>query len=185
MKQFSFDGSFRDLSQFGIHCLTGEACAIGTRLLCDLTKTGVQTIEAAFGLPRARQTQHDGTQAATSFAENWNGGSESDPHLASIMLGRGMVKDIAIIGMFEAHKCDSVLVFDGGRLIGIKPEGEEPFSLIQEFVGRYAGQYLWDDAKGDVICTVQPVDGFQRAITPTNHPRRGLQCTHAMTGRSL
>lgn len=120
-----------------------------------------------------------------SFAENWNGGSETDPHVASIMLGRGMAQDIAVIGMFEVYKVDSVLLFSYGRVCGIKLEAGEEFEVIQEFTNRYSGEWHWDDAKGDMVVTKHPVDGYWRSVTPINHPRHGLRCTHAMTGRSL
>ena len=59
-----------DLEQFGIIPLTGEACPLGMRCLCDLTEQGVRLVCEYFSFNRA------------GLAENWN--SEG---VASIMLG--------------------------------------------------------------------------------------------------
>ena len=68
---------WNDLRKHGINCLTGEACGLGMRLLCDLTEQGVETIKAFFG-------------ADLQLAENWNSGG-----VASCMLPRSILKDLA------------------------------------------------------------------------------------------
>lgn len=56
--------SWSDLNEFGIRALTGEACALSCRLLCDLTDQGQSLIREFMGLP------HD-----AKFTDNWNSGA--------------------------------------------------------------------------------------------------------------
>ena len=50
-----------DLRPYGIICLTGEACALGVRGLCDLTEQGQSVVREFLGLP------YD-----AKFQEAWN-----------------------------------------------------------------------------------------------------------------
>ena len=52
--------------------LTGEACAVGCRLLCDVTEDGRRAVCSVLGLP-----------FDTQFQNNWNTGSEADPQVLS------------------------------------------------------------------------------------------------------
>ena len=57
------------LREFGIDLLTGEACSLMYRLLCDLTQNGKRIVERCLSV----QIQ----------SENWNTGSRDDPNVAS------------------------------------------------------------------------------------------------------
>ena len=63
-----------DLEEFGIVPLTGEACSLGYRILCDVTEEGKELIKLTFGLSNV--TLHP----------NWNRGTSAAPHIGSIML---------------------------------------------------------------------------------------------------
>ena len=89
--------SFRDLAQFGIKSLTGEADALGFRILCDLDEQGVRVFKECFGMP------HQGDQVG--LAENWNSGS-----IASVMLTGHDIVPLAIMGFYLQGK--SVIVTD-------------------------------------------------------------------------
>ena len=41
--------NWSDLRRFGIDCLTGEACGVGMRLLCDVDHRGLRILHAFFG----------------------------------------------------------------------------------------------------------------------------------------
>jgi hypothetical protein len=87
MKELS---SWGHLHEFGIDCLTGEACAVGNRLLCDVTKRGKMILETMLG-------------SELTLKENWNSGaSKYDPHIGSIMLPRQMFSAVAIWCLFSA-----------------------------------------------------------------------------------
>ena len=82
-----------NLEPYGIIPLTGEACGLSYRVLCDLTKRGKGLVEKALGV--------------TITSENWNRGSESNPHIASIMLPHCMVTPIAVFALLESD-CEEV-----------------------------------------------------------------------------
>ena len=67
-------GSWNDLRAHGIEVLTGEACGLSYRILCDVTARGKATIEKALGVRELR------------LPEGWNRGEEGDPHVGSILL---------------------------------------------------------------------------------------------------
>ena len=79
----------RDLEEFGIVPLTGEADALSYRCLCDLTAQGRQIVAETHG------TRENG------FPENWNCGSANKPHVASVMLAYGAWRDIAPIALLS------------------------------------------------------------------------------------
>lgn len=83
--------TWQDLRQFGIVPLTGEACNMGKRLLCDVTEQGRLALCEIFGLPRN-----------TRFQESWNSGDAADPHVGSIFLAYGMLEPIAAICLLRA-----------------------------------------------------------------------------------
>ena len=42
---------FNDLAAYGIEPLTGEACGLGYRILCDVTERGRNVVGKALGIP--------------------------------------------------------------------------------------------------------------------------------------
>jgi hypothetical protein len=76
--------SWYDLEAFGIIPLTGEACGLMMRLLCDVTEGGRKIVERFLG----------GT-VAIKPGSHWNGGSKDDPHVGSVLLPRGIFTDLA------------------------------------------------------------------------------------------
>ena len=56
-----------DLTQYGIVPLTGEACGLMYRILCDVTGGGKSVLEKALGV------------AELKLPESWNCGSDDDP----------------------------------------------------------------------------------------------------------
>lgn len=97
--------SFRDLAQFGIKSLTGEADALGFRILCDLDEQGVRVFKECFGIPHSER-HYDGAKCKIhGLAENWNSGS-----IASVMLTGYDVIPLAAIGFYLQGK--SVIVTD-------------------------------------------------------------------------
>ena len=63
-----------DLSAHGIIPLTGEACGLSYRILCDVTSQGKKTLEKSLGV------------AQLGLHENWNHGSADDPHVGSYVV---------------------------------------------------------------------------------------------------
>jgi hypothetical protein len=85
--------NFQDLRRYGIDCLTGEACGLGYRLLCDVTAKGKAILEKVL-------------DCELTLAGNWNYGSDEDPHVGSIMLSYEMLNPIAAFAMLESGCCE-------------------------------------------------------------------------------
>jgi hypothetical protein len=80
---------FRDLAQFGITGLTGESCAYGIRMLCDVSEAGKALLADYFGMPDI------------SLSRNWNSFVGSEPSIGSIMLSNDIVKNLAQFAFFR------------------------------------------------------------------------------------
>lgn len=105
-----------ELEQFGIIVLTGEACSLMYRLLCDLTAQGKRIIERCFSLAIA--------------SENWNSGSEDDPHVASIMVTYEMLLPLAVFALLDAG-CREVWLTDSAA-IGVETgDTEERIEMMK------------------------------------------------------
>ena len=89
------------LSEFGIVPLTGESCGLGYRMLCDVTAKGKTSWKNASAF------------RTCNLPDNWNQGSEAEPHVGSIMLAPELL---------VPHRC---LRSSGERLQG-GLEGREP-----------------------------------------------------------
>src|SRR5262245_12990411 len=96
-----------DLTAFGVEPLTGEACGLMYRILCDVTDKGRRVIQKCFGFPDL------------SLAAPWNSGTEKEPHTGSLMLAREMLVPIGIFALLEAG-CNEVWLLKDGGLVGIE-----------------------------------------------------------------
>lgn len=79
---------WHDMNQFGINVLTGESCAFGMRLLCDLNEDGVVLINDYFGINGA-------------FNANWNSEVDGKLAIASVMLPRELLMPLARFALFR------------------------------------------------------------------------------------
>jgi len=111
-------GSFDPLREYGIVALTGEACSLMYRILCDLTRQGKEIVERALSVEIT--------------SEPWNRGSEEDPHVASIMLTNEMIVPLGVFALLESG-CKEVWVTDS-CVIGVEPgDGDEEVELMRQF----------------------------------------------------
>ena len=78
-----------DLSRFGVVPLTGEACGLMYRILCDVTAKGKRLVEKAIGVAEVR------------LHENWNRGTDTDPHVGSIMLAPELLPFLGVFALLE------------------------------------------------------------------------------------
>jgi hypothetical protein len=97
------------LTEFGIEPLTGEACSLMYRVLCDLTAKGKAIIERCLSVEIA--------------SEPWNSGSADDPHVASIMLTEDMIVPLAVFALLESG-CREVWITRAAA-IGIEPNDKD------------------------------------------------------------
>lgn len=112
--------NWTDLHDYGIICLTGEACGLGMRLLCDLTPKGEETLTAYFG-------------HSISFTQgsNWN---SSDGQVASVMLPYtyAFLQSLAVFCMLHQKKAQVVAVCKN-EVRAIK--NEEELQRFREYAG--------------------------------------------------
>jgi hypothetical protein len=101
--------SFRDLDAYGIDALTGEACGLGYRILCDLTENGRKVLAKVFGVPQF------------AITPPWNSGTKSDPHIGSVLLAHEMLVPLAVIALLD-NGCKEVWLVRDGGVIGIEPD---------------------------------------------------------------
>jgi hypothetical protein len=90
------------LEKYGIRCLTGEACGLSMRLLCDLTEEGCKLLIEFFG-----------GNINIKYDSNWNPGS-----VASILLPCSIFKDLVTYCLISREKCVSVICTDDGYVRG-------------------------------------------------------------------
>ena len=98
-----------DLSAHGIIPLTGEACGLSYRILCDVTARGKKTLEKALSV------------AQLGLHENWNHGNADDPHVGSVMLAPDLLPFIGVFALLEAG-CREVWLTKGQTVIGIEAD---------------------------------------------------------------
>jgi hypothetical protein len=183
--------SLRDLERYGIVPLTGEADALSFRILCDLTRTGVLVVREALGLPKTGETQ-------PQFAANWNDGTDSNPHVASIMLDSNIWHTLGIIALLEIEKCHTVCSFMNNylHLIGFENDTEfkrgewdldkSPPVQVQPPMFKRQDDEDWIPMSEGLYGTLQRV--FRKPINhtePGGQRVHGTRNVHAMTGRSL
>lgn len=111
------------LAPFGIVPLTGEACGLSYRLLCDVTASGKRILEKALGVVELR------------LQENWNSGSAENPHVGSIMLAPDLLLFVGVFALLE-HGCPEVWVLEGRRLVAL--EADESPDRVAAFQQLYA-----------------------------------------------
>lgn len=79
--------NYRNIIEFGINPLTGEACSFGKRILCDLNEDGVTLLSEYFGIMK------------NSFPESWNIRVGRKEAIASVMIDRNAFTDIIIFAL--------------------------------------------------------------------------------------
>ncbi|MGI6414799.1 MAG: hypothetical protein ACOX1P_03955 [Thermoguttaceae bacterium] len=110
-----------DLSAHGIIPLTGEACGLSYRLLCDVTARGKKTLEKALSVAQLR------------LHENWNHGTDDDPHVGSVMLAPDLLPFVGVFALLEAG-CREVWLTKGHTVIGVEADDSaEEVELFQQF----------------------------------------------------
>ncbi len=111
---------WNDLTIFGIKPLTGEACGLSYRLLCDVTDAGKRIIEKCFDV-------------GLKLAEPWNSGA-----IGAIMLSPEMLVPLGIFALLESG-CKEVYA-KGTDLIGIEPDDsqDQVAAMLRGASRRYA-----------------------------------------------
>ena len=113
--------SWDDLTGYGIVPLTGEACGLMYRILCDVTAHGKRILEKALDIEEL------------GLRESWNRGSDSDPHVGSIMLVWEILPFIGVFALLE-DGCPEVWLTKGNGLVGIeRTDSDEEVKRFKRF----------------------------------------------------
>lgn len=165
----SFDKGSQ-LEEFGITCLTGEACGVGLRVLCDVTEEGRDLLREFFRM--------------SVVAESWNGG------VGSVMLPYSCLEDLWLYANVRAKKA---WVFKGnflrvGDLETRSFETCEGETITYEIPNTHwnAVGFVCDDEE-DVAKVEQLVSEkffYVRTTYVKNSEAKVLNNAHAMSGRT-
>jgi hypothetical protein len=127
-----------DLTQHGIVPLTGEACGLMYRILCDVTASGKRLLEKAFAV------------ADLGLNESWNRGSEDDAHVGSIMMPHDFLPFVGIFALLE-DRCPEVWLTKGNGLVGIEEsDAAEEIQRFKQFHARdLVRRFAYSGTAGD------------------------------------
>ena len=126
------------LCPYGIVPLTGEACGLSYRILCDVTAAGKKVLEKALGVAELR------------LQENWNCASDEQPHVGSIMLPPELLPFIGVFVLLE-HGCREVFTTKGEGVIGLEPADypEMAQSFKRVYADKVARRFAYAGTAGD------------------------------------
>lgn len=146
---------WNDMHRFGIGILTGEACGLGMRLLCDLSEKGKRLLEEFLG-------------GCASFTEgsNWNSNVDNEPAVASALLAYSSWRELAAFCLLK----------EGYEVAAINVTRWSGEAGVAGF--RLDGQSLDDVMKEHDIHRAANFRTFQ--VTGT----AGTRNTHVWTGRT-
>jgi hypothetical protein len=112
-----------DLSKHGIVPLTGEACGLSYRILCDVTARGKKIIEKALDV------------ANLGLQENWNHGNTDQPHVGSVMLAPEFLPFLGVFALLEGG-CREVWLTKTRQVIGVDAEDSpDQVGTMQRYCG--------------------------------------------------
>jgi hypothetical protein len=131
-------GGWNDLRAYGIEVLTGEACGLTYRILCDVTAKGKAILEKSLGV---RELQ---------LPESWNRGSEADPHVGSILLAPDLLPMLGIFALLESG-CPEVWRTSDGAVFGFEPGDDDARrkSVLGIHADRLVRRYAYAGTAGD------------------------------------
>jgi hypothetical protein len=118
--------SWEDMERYGVFALTGEACTLSMRLLCDLNRDGVHLIERFLG-----------GNATMNIGSNWN---QSKGAQSSVMLPHGILCEL---GAFALHVVDGfkvVVRLEQNGVLGVD------VPALQKQIATWANPCEWQEA---------------------------------------
>ena len=126
---------WRDLEEYGVHSLTGEACGIGIRLLCDLSPEGVALMEQFLSIKMTEQNN------------SWNHSGSAG--WKSIMMPRGLFKELVVFCLMQKDGFRWAAVVDWyeeglGHALYIEGFAEEENAIeFRAMANKIYGSYQW------------------------------------------
>lgn len=112
--------NWRELEKYGIFMLTGEACAYGMRVLCDVNAQGWCLLKNYFGMVASPAFSMESTGVCI-LPEPWN--SRGEP-IGSIMLPRDSFRELAAFILLNEEECSTVFIMKAGNVYGFTEQAE-------------------------------------------------------------
>ena len=100
--------NLKDLQQYGVNLLTGEADRLSFRILCDLNEAGTHLISDYLGLPYG-----------VALNKNWNSQVGGTPAVASVMLSVETLWELARFALMTVGNYDVVVKNVSDGLVGL------------------------------------------------------------------
>jgi hypothetical protein len=91
------------LRRFGIGMLTGEACALGERVLCDVTEEGLKLLELAF-------------DARIKLGAPYNNSVNGVPPIGSLLIPNKMFHTLAVVALSQVPGTVEIWQYSNGDL---------------------------------------------------------------------
>ena len=123
--------NWHDFRKAGIEFLTGEACGLMLRVLCDVTEKGRLLFCKTFGLD----------PTTNKLGEPWNGGSKDAPHVGSVMLSLDQLPLLSVFACLETGVPECYVVTDDRGVwrgtYGFAPDDRADLDRWLEFEKRH------------------------------------------------
>lgn len=143
--------NWKELEKYGIFMLTGEACAYGMRVLCDVNAQGWRILKQYFGMAGTSNKLMNAVERAAAQLDNladitggdqprldkaylrhqaedvcvlpepWN--NRGDP-IGSIMLPRDSFRELAAFILLNEEECSTVYIMKAGNVYGFTEQAE-------------------------------------------------------------
>jgi len=148
------------MEQFGVKYLTGESCRYAMRALCDLNQAGRELMVDYFGL------------GAGPLARPWNSSVNEQPSVASILLHRDSLPQIAQFALFRAGALAVLMAQQRWEQHGLFES-----QLILDYTELIERQIAQDGKTDYTLVRNYGAD--------TSAPHLGTRMLHAMSGRTV
>lgn len=142
--QFKKVSNFRDMAQFGITGLTGEACVYSMRMLCDVNEEGKELLSEYFGIPEL------------TLARNMNTTVGDQPAIGSLMLQHDIVPKLAQFAFFR--KGALAVVISGGREVNGIFDAER-LQEYRDFIEKHPGECHYSLVNNYALSSSAPMVG--------------------------
>lgn len=141
--------------ELGVNPLTGEACAYGQRILCDVSERGRDLLGKFLGI----------STVPLPVEESWNQKVGEDDAIGSVMLTVSVLEELAVFALFEQGYY--AVLFSTRHVVGVD----------REVLNRHQQEAPEELSKMNPRINLK--------LVFTSQPSEGDRNVHAATGRAV